>query len=199
MIRILFLFLLVTISFLAVAEEVWRDAMRKINYQDSVTVPPFCRINNPDPRYKNIDWKNKYGQSFTYINHYCDAKAKTPICYRYSKNEKQECLAYMLEGSEYGIQHASDPNYPLLPLLFTERGVLLRDMEQYEKAIESFNTALKKNVKYMPAYSNLAETYIRLNDFDHAEQVIKKGLKIKETKILLNKLNKLNRLKKINK
>jgi tetratricopeptide (TPR) repeat protein len=196
MIRFVLFLLMVTFSFLAFAKEEWSVEIRKINYKDSMTIPPFCRINNPDPRYKHIDWKSKYGQSFTYINHYCDAKAKTPICYRYSKKEKKACLAHMLEGSEYGIHHTSDPNYPLLPLLYTERGVLLRDMEQYEKAIESFNTALKKNDKYMPAYSNLAETYIRVNDLDQAEKVINRGLKIKETKSLLNKLN---RLKKINK
>lgn len=183
----------------ASALEPWDAVSRKMNYKDPqyfMNIPPFCRINDPDPRYKNIDWKKKFGPDFTYINHYCTHKAYQVICYQYPKKEKNACLANTLEGTTYAFSHNQDPNYPLLPFLYTEHGQVLKDVERYPEAIKYFYMAIKKNKKYIRAYSLLADTYILTKQYDEAQKVIYAGLKIKKDKALYNKLEKMKALKK---
>jgi tetratricopeptide (TPR) repeat protein len=170
--------------------------MKKINYKDSTTIPPFCRINHPDPRYKNTDWKKKFGEDFIYINHYCGKKAIWPLCYQYPEKEKNACLTFLLEGTTYAFEHTSNPNYPLLPFLYTEHGTILKEIGRYGEAIQSFNTAIQKNKKYIRAYVMLADTYILTKQYDEAEKVVNEGLKYKKSKALYKKLEKIKASKK---
>lgn len=193
----LIIFVFLSLFSIAVPAQVpWREAIEKINYKDSTTIPPFCRINNPDPRYKNTDWKKKFGEDFIYINHYCAAKAVQPVCFQYPKKEKNECNAGMIESTTYAIQHSKDPNYQLLPFLHTERGETLIEMGRYPEAIQSFYSAIQKNKKYIRAYAMLADTYILTKQYDEAEKVINEGLKYKESSALSKRLEKIKALKK---
>ncbi len=183
-------------SITASAQIPWEEAVHKINYKDSVTIPPFCRINNPDPRYKNTDWRKKFGDDFVYINHYCDAKANIPTCYQYPEKEKKACITNLLEGTNYAIAHSKDPNYQLLPFIYTERGEMLKEIGNYAEAIHDFNFAIQKNPKYIKAYAMLADTYILTKQYNEAENVINQGLKFKESPALLKKLERIKTLKK---
>lgn len=183
-------------SIAAVSAQVpWREAIEKINYKDSITIPPFCRINNPDPRYKNIDWDKKFGGHNDYLNHFCDSKARIPVCYRYPEKEKKECLTGFLEGTAYAIEH-SPPNYGLLPYLHTEHGDLLKELGRYPEAIQSYNAAIQKNKKYIRAYAMLADTYILIKQYDEAEKTVNEGLKYKENQTLHKILEKIKASKK---
>lgn len=162
----------------------------------ALSVPPFCQGNSGiiyiDNKYKNVDWKQKFGGDFTYINHYCNGKPRTAICYQYPEKEMKACLTHQLEGTSYAITHSSDPNYALLPFLYSERGKLQTDIGNYNDAISDFQTAINKNKKFMPPYIGLADAYIKLKKFDDAEKVIKQGLEQNpDHKSLLKKLKKL--------
>lgn len=178
------------------AQEPWSSATGKVNYKDEINIPPFCRVNKPDPRYKNMDWKKKFGESFIYINHYCDSKAKMNVCYQYPKKDRDACLSRMLEGIEYAIKNASDPNYALLPLLYTDLGVVYKDIGRYAEATQSFDNAIQKNSKYIRAYGMLADTYILTKQYDEAEKTVNEGLKHKQSKALYKRLQKIADAKK---
>ncbi|NOU15628.1 MAG: tetratricopeptide repeat protein [Methylococcaceae bacterium] len=182
-------------SISAVALEPWDQAVSKINYKDSTSIPPFCRINYPDPRYKNTDWKKKFGEEFVYINHYCNHKAQTPICYQYPQKEKIACLTSMLEGTTYFFQHTQGVS-PINPFLYTEHGVLLKEIGRYGDAIQAFNTAIQKDPNYIRAYGMLADTYIVTKQYDEAEKIVNLGLKLKQSKALYKRLEKIKAAKK---
>lgn len=190
----IFLFLL-CFSLTTSAQESWDRAVRKINYKDSTTIPPFCRINNPDPRYKNTDWKKKFGGDFVYINHYCTHKAQIPVCYQYPEKEKNECLTGMLEGITYFFEQTSG-NSPIAPFLHTEHGDLLKEIGRYGEAIQAYNTAIQKKKTYIRAYAMLADTYILTKQYDEAEKVINEGLKYKKSKLLYKRLETIKTHKK---
>lgn len=172
----------------------WREAFQYVKKEDSKILPPWCGV-NVDPRYKNVDWNKRWGGPIGHINHYCEGKAKIPVCYRYPEKEKKECLTYFLEGTTYALQNPP-PNHPLLPFLYTEHGDLLKEIGRYSEAIQSYNTAIQKNNKYIRAYAMLADTYILTKQYDEAEKAINEGLKYKESPALSKKLNKIKALKK---
>ena len=193
LLKILFLSLLL-ITTASSAQEAWRAAVVKVNYKNSKLVPPFCQVNSP--QYKAANWKQRLGPDFTWINHYCSAKARIPVCWKYPTKQRNECLTAHLEGSQYAIAHSKNPNYALLPLLYTEQGILLKDLKRYGEAIQSFQSAIKKNRKYIPAYTKLADTYILIKDFTAAEKTIHQGLKYKKSKALKRRLKKLDAARK---
>ena len=188
--------LAVTLSLVYMAEAFaipWSEAARKIDYKNSKVVPPFCQVNSPN--YSGARYKKKFGQDFTWINHYCDAKAKIPVCWDYPKKARNACLTRFMRGAQYAIDHTKNPAYPLLPLLYTEVGTLLKNLERYGESIHSFQQAINKNKKYIPAYSRLVDVYILLNDFDRAEQTAKSGLEQKTSKSLKRRLEKIAKLR----
>ncbi|MDD5112736.1 MAG: tetratricopeptide repeat protein [Methylobacter sp.] len=182
-------------SIAASAQESWDRAVKKVNYKDSTTIPPFCRINNPDPRYKNTDWKKRFGEEFVYINHYCGTKAAIPVCYQYPEKEKIACLTSMLEGTTYFFEHTQGVS-PINPFLYTEHGDLLKEIGRYGEAIQAYNTAIQKKKTYIRAYAMLADTYILTKQYDEAEKIINEGLKYKKSKLLYKRLETIKTHKK---
>jgi len=63
-----------------------------------------------------------------------------------------------------------------------------------ETAVDYFNMSIKKNKKYIPAYSNLADLYVKLEQYDEAERVLRNGLKYKKSKALKKRLKKLKKI-----
>ncbi|MDO9161077.1 MAG: tetratricopeptide repeat protein [Methylococcaceae bacterium] len=179
----------------ALAQESWDRAIKKINYRESANVPPFCGSSKTNPKYNGIDWKKKFGEDFTYINHYCSHKAQIPVCYQYPEKEKNACLTAALEGTTYFFKSTSG-NSPLLPFLYTEHGTILKEIGRYGEAIQAFNTAIQKNKSYIRAYAMLADTYILTKNYNEAEEIINEGLKYKKSKALYKKLDKIKTLKK---
>ncbi len=198
-------FFLMFTTQLADAREPWHAAV--LQHIDPVIaalrVPPFCEgiSGNKDipsaARYKNINWKQKFGEDFIWINHYCDQKPKHPICYEYPENEKRACLTTMLEGPTYALEHAKSPDYALIPFLRSERAILLRDIGKPGDAISDFEIAIKNNPKFIPAYTGLTDTYISLKQYDDAKKTIERALAHNpNTKSLQKKLEKINSLQR---
>jgi len=174
-------------SMAASAQESWDRAVKKINYRESAIVPPFCGSSKTNPKYNGIDWKKKFGEELVYINHFCGTKAAIPVCYQYSEKEKIACLTSMLEGTTYFFEHTKGIS-PINSYMYTEHGVLLKEIGRYGEAIQAFNTAIQKNQSYTRAYGMLADTYILTKQYDEAEKVINEGLKYKKSKGLYKKL-----------
>lgn len=195
--RYLLLCLLLSFQQTAYAKEPWADAVRRFDPMTAaMLVPPFCEgdsgiaIIHP-PK----DWKKIYGGDFTYINHYCSGKHRIPVCYQYPEAEKKACLTHFLEGTTYAINNSKNPDYPLLPFLHAERGNLHKDIGNYKEALSDFNVAIAKNKNFVPAFIGIADTYIRLKNYDEAQKYIEMGLEHNPNKKSLQK--KLEKIKKL--
>jgi len=62
-------------------------------------------------------------------------------------------------------------------------------------AVDYFNKAIRKNKRYIPAYSYLADLLIELKQYSDAEKILKIGLKYKDSKALKRRLVKVEKLK----
>lgn len=58
-------------------------------------------------------------------------------------------------------------------------GVIFKNQDEYDKAIEQFEKALKINHYYTPAYYNLGDIQYRLGNYENAIAYFKKALKLK--------------------
>jgi len=180
------------------AQEPWMSAILKAVPipPDPKTVPSFCLAWWPDLNKSKTNWWKKFGPDFGFMNHYCDTAKRIPICWRYPKADRNACLTKLLEGPSYSIRQAKNPNYQLLPFLYTELGKMLKDLGRYIEAIEAFQNAIKKNQRYIPAYVKLSDTYLLIKDVDSAEATVRQGLKFKKHKALLRRLKKIEASRK---
>lgn len=192
--------ILLSISKYAFSKEPWQDAVSHKKPFDpmaaALLVPPFCEggsgigiIHQP----KN--WKKIYGQDVMVLNHYCDGKHRIPICYQYPEKEMKACLTYFLEGTTYAINLIKDPNFSLLPFIYSERGNLNKDIGNYEEAISDFKASIQKNKNFVPAFLGIADTFIKIKNYEEAEKYIQMGLEHNPNKKSLKK--KLNKIKNI--
>lgn len=194
---VLILFLLIEPAF---AKEAWMKYVLEGQFDPmtaAMLVPPFCQGNSGiGVISKPKDWYKIYGEDITYINHYCAGKHKIPKCYEYPLKEMKQCLTYLLRGTTYAIDNSKNPNYALLPFLFTERGNLHKDIGNYSEAISDFKTSISKNNKFTPAYLGIADTYIRMKKYDEAKQYLEMGLEHNpDRKSMIKKLEKIKKLK----
>ncbi|MGY6274686.1 tetratricopeptide repeat protein [Methylomonas sp. MgM2] len=197
---IIVLFLFFTISNSVYSKEPWQDAIRKqVDPLVAATmVPPFCEdgkaiaiIHRPKK-----DYRKMWGEGMVFLNHYCYGKFKIPVCYEYPEKEMKACLTPFLEGTTYAIGQNRDPNFPLLPFLYSERGNLHKDIGNYKEAISDFRAAIEKNKRFSPAYLGMADLYIKLKNYDEAEKYIRMGLEHNPNKkSLKSKLEKIKKLK----
>ncbi|OAI04690.1 hypothetical protein A1353_13150 [Methylomonas methanica] len=182
------------------AKERWQDALARPSdpMLAATLVPPFCQgfVGIPKlPPYQNKDWRKEYGDDYVFVNHYCEAKPKQFICYSYSGTEKNDCLASMIQHIDYALKR-ENTSYALYPFLTKERGDVFLAIGKYSDAISNYQKAIKVNSKFVPAYIGLANTYIKQNKYDEAEDAINDGLtQNPQKKSLLKKLEKIQKLK----
>jgi len=192
---IFFTFLLLLFySSLSFSQPPWQEAVRG-NWREMETakmLPPFCGTN---PRYKNQRKSGKW-KGASHLNHLCEDKAKVHICYRYFGKQKNECLRAMSDGAAYAIRGNKDPNHPLLPYLYVEHGKMMYEVGDYSAAVEAFNTAIKKNPKYISGYVRLADVYMKSGEYNLAKALLIKAKKIKDKKSIRRRLSKLDELMK---
>ncbi len=182
------------------AKERWQDALAKPfdPMMGATLVPPFCQGFSGMPKlppYTNKDWRKEYGDDFVFINHYCDTKPKQFICYSFSEIERNECLASIIQNIDYALK-GENQTYKLYPFLTKERADIFLAIGKYPEAISNYQKAIKVNSKFVPAYIGLANTYIKQNKYDEAEDAINDGLtQNPQKKSLLKKLEKIQKLK----
>ncbi|AMK78380.1 MULTISPECIES: tetratricopeptide repeat protein [Methylomonas] len=183
------------------AKERWQDAMQKpINPMLALTLaPPFCQGMEGIPAlpaYQNKDWSKEYGGDFVFINHYCQSKPRILYyCYSYSEAEKNECVASLLPQIDYALKSAKS-SYKLYPFLSKERADVFLEIGNYSDAISNYQIAINANNKFIPAYTGLANTYIKQKKYDEAEKIINIGLTHNpKKKPLLKKLEIISKLK----
>jgi len=75
------------------------------------------------------------------------------------------------------------------PAIWKEKGNELFNQEEYQKAIECYNHAIKLDENYIPAWNNLGFTLLKIGKIDEAKNVNKKikELKQKNTDNFANK------------
>lgn len=177
----------------------WQEALQG-DWHDpryASALPPFCLGLTPHapPQLKNVDWKKRYGGDFGFINHYCNARAKRPVCYNYTGKAKKACLLRTMEGADYNIKHAKRPDsYKLMPLLYTDMGYVYYEVGEYGKALEELYKAIKHDKRYLASYVVLADVYLETKEYDKAMAAVEEGLKYGSHRSLLVRKEKIESL-----
>jgi tetratricopeptide (TPR) repeat protein len=190
--------ILITFSSLSIAKPSWQEATH--DWENSPylsSAPPFCSYLSQKiivhPKYRNVNWTQKFGKSMLWGNHFCYNSVRIPICREYFGKNKIACLKYYSEGFTYWIKH-SDPDFKLLPYLYSGYGDLLNEIGDTGQAIIQYKNSLKKNPRYIKAYNGLIDSYIKIGALKEAEEAVNRALKIKKTKSLVRKQQKINKL-----
>ena len=196
--RIILIALLFIFSSLAIAQQQSKqeDPGYWKNSPYASLLPPFCGASK-DPRYKNVDWKKRYGSEMTWNNHYCKALTRIPLCRKKYGKRKKDCLYIQEEGFTYWLSHIKNPDFKLLPYIYVGYGDLLNEIGDSGKAITQYINALERDPKYIKAYKGLIDTYIKLGMLEDAEQAVNSALKIKKTKSLLRRKKEIEKLNEV--
>jgi len=178
MIRItLFLVCCISIAWqnLSAAEELESDTQWR---KDTLLLPQYCKdrakgINSPE----FTRWRATIGDVYVHIHHYCggiyaEQKAKSSI----DPKERKRWLRDVIGQMQYVSNHCSS-KCALYPELQTRWGWALAEDGQPAEAIMHFQLAIRAKPAYAPAYAQLSDVYVGINQSDEAQKVLDQGLK----------------------
>ena len=172
----------------------WREATgsERVNWKaHRATLPPFCAANvKQRPPFNGPNFRG----DMTWGNHLCGALVRIPICRTYFGKDRLECLNHQTRGYTYWISHAKNPNFGMLPYLYTGRGQLYFEIGKKADAIREYLLAIEKNPKYLKAYKSLIDAFIDLKQYDNAQDFIDTAMAIKPHKAFKRRQEKLNKL-----
>jgi len=174
--------ILCLLPFPAQALPPWPEALRGYwkEMHTPEPMPTFCKH-----RFSPKGGPRWVGPGLSGVNHLCNSKVKHHICLRYQGRDRSACLVSLAKGIKDVIDNAKQRNlndHPMLPYLHTEYGNFFREAGAYSKAVQEYLAAIRKNRRYLPAYVKLADTFVKLKEYDKAEKTLKYALKIQKNK-----------------
>lgn len=149
-------------------------------------IPNYCKdtqgfgygdaTSNPSPR--SGHWVSLMGKTFWHMHHYCAGLIKRNRAMKAGMRveERKHLLSSAIQEYEYILNNNKDPDFILLPEVYTrigEASILIANPMAAEKAFEK---ARQIKADYWPAYSHWAEYLIQNGKKAEAKQLVKSGL-----------------------
>lgn len=149
-------------------------------------IPSYCKdtqgfgygdaTSNPSPR--SGHWVSLMGKTFWHMHHYCAGLIKRNRAMKAGMRteERKHLLGSAIQEYEYILDNNKDPDFILLPEVYTRLGeanILIANPLAAEKAFEK---ARQIKADYWPAYSHWAEYLIQKGKKAEAKQLVKNGL-----------------------
>lgn len=140
-------------------------------------------------------WKEILGQDFLHVHHYCDG-----LTFLIRARKRDEYQKFYLGSAEsnfkYTLKNLINPKYILLPEIYYQLGIVMKEKGEVDKAISYANKSIQAKKDYLKPYLLLFDTYIKLNDLENAEKTIlmAKGL-FPRSRAIKRRLKKLAILK----
>lgn len=149
-------------------------------------VPSYCKdtqgfgygdaTSNPSPR--SGHWVSLMGKTFWHMHHYCAGLIKRNRAMKAGMRieERRHLLGSAIQEYQYILDNNKDPDFILLPEVYTrigEASILIANPTAAEKA---FARARQIKPDYWPAYSHWAEYLIQTGKRAEAKQLVKSGL-----------------------
>lgn len=149
-------------------------------------VPSYCKdtqgfgygdaTTNTSPRAGH--WVSLMGKTFWAMHHYCRGLIKRNRAMKSGLRfeERQHLLKSAIDEYDYVLNNNKDPDFILLPEIYTrigEASILTSNPSAAERA---FARAREIKADYWPAYSHWAEYLIQKGKRAEAKQLVKNGL-----------------------
>mgnify|MGYP000926009653 FL=1 len=131
---------------------------------------------NTSPRAKT--WVAKMGETFWAMHHYCVGLVKRNRALRagVSPTERKFLMESAVGEYAYVLNNLKDPNFVLLPEIYTRVGEAQLVASNPGAADKAFARARAIKPDYWPAYSQWAEYLMKIGKQAEAKQLVKAGL-----------------------
>lgn len=159
-------------------------------------LPPYCKYKlasdatSPGALY----WIRVMEGAFSHVHHYCWGLTFVSRANKTFGNESDRMI--LLNEAVGNFQYVIDnqaKNSKLAPEIYTEKGKALASMNKMGEALQSFNTAIALNPKYVGSYLALADLYQKMGNLAEAKKIIQRGLmQLPGSKGLQQRLQKLS-------
>ena len=169
-------------------------------YKPSATevtsLPEFCKYKlGYGDKAGDQQWKKVFGKEWVHFHHYC-----TSLNFLNRANKTfsdKQAKRHYLQNAEGDINYmfgATEKDYFFRPQFYYQLAKIQEKRKDREKAIASYQQAIKLKNDFVSAYMSLSRLYKRMGDIEGAKQILKEGLKHNpESKALKKKLKKLNK------
>lgn len=155
------------------------DMSIRPNATEMLSMPPFCaaRLNLKQGSPEWNAWRDRIGQNFTDIHHYCFALVAVK---RYwgarTKQDRGFYLQRALNNYDY-IVNAAKPDFALRAEVHADRGELFKLMGRPGEAAKDFNQALAINPRLVKPYLQLADLHAAGKSTTRALDIVTEGLR----------------------
>ena len=162
-------------------------------YQNSQYLPQYCKDRTKggqSPQFRK--WRGSFGDAFEHMHHYCNGiyaeqKARSTI----NQHDRNRWLGSVIGEMRY-VGRNCGPRCALYPELNSRLGWALGERGEVGEAIGQFQLVINAKPKYIPAYAQLSDLYVKNKQPDEARKVLEAGLKAKPgSRSLQRRLKKL--------
>lgn len=147
------------------------------NAAEMASLPPYCQAKFTLPLAEWGPWRDRIGQNFNDIHHYCFALTAVN---RYwgarTKADRGFYLQRALNNFEYMV-NALRPDFALGAELYSDRGNLFKLMGRPGEAAKDFRQAMAINPKFVRSYLQLADLQAAGKSKKDALKTVTEGLR----------------------
>jgi tetratricopeptide (TPR) repeat protein len=155
------------------------DTELRPSASEMASLPPYChaRLDSPQGSPEWNAWRDRIGQNFIDIHHYCFAL--TAVNRYWGARTKQDrgfLMQRALNNFDY-IINAAKPDFVLRADVYSDRGNLYKLMGKPGEAARDFNQALTINPRLVKPYLLLADLHVAGKSPKRALESVTEGLR----------------------
>jgi len=161
--------------------------------QNTQLLPQYCKDRAKGFQSSEFSkWRRTFGEAYINMHHYCDGvyaehKARGSL----DQLKRDRWLGIVVHEMRY-VSNSCQTRCVLYPELHTRWGWALGEQGQLADAVQHYQLAIKAKPKYMLAYAQLSDLYVKLNQPNEALKVLESGLEAKPgSRMLQRRLQKL--------
>lgn len=149
------------------------------NTAEMLRMPPYCqaRFNAPSASPEWKSWRDRIGENFIDIHHYC---AALNYVNRYwgarSAHERSYYLERAMANYDYMVK-AEKPDFALRAELYSNRGEVFKLMGRPGEAVKDFNHALSINPMILKPYLHISDLHAAGKSPTRALEIVTEGLR----------------------
>lgn len=139
------------------------------------------------PEFERAQWEARLGSDYQHYHHFCWALMDLRRANTGPSQHRNFNYSTAVQNFEY-VQRNASRAFPLLPEVYLRKGMALRYLGEEARAAREFLEAIDLKRDYTPAYSELIDLYLDLEDYESARRTLELGLAaVPDSKILASK------------
>lgn len=181
-------FLLFASAFPVFGQEYTQDELRALPRACLAQTFINGSLRNPIvPESERAQWEARLGRDYNHYHHFCWALMDLRRANTGPSQHRNFNYSKAVQNFEY-VQRNASRAFPLLPEVYLRKGMALRYLGEEARAAREFLEAIELKRDYTPAYSELIDLYLYLEDYESARRTLELGLAaVPDSKILASK------------